>query len=61
MERGFIETTKSSMLTLSQGQIFDSSKLKVFADNNFKFDNYGRKFSKSLENTVTKGEIARYE
>ena len=37
--------------------ILDSSKLKEFADNNFKFDKNGRK----LENTVGKGEIARYE
>ena len=30
-------------------------------DDNFKFDENGRKFSKRLENTVGKGEIARYE
>ena len=42
-------------------QILDSSKLKQFADDNFKFDENGRKFSKWLENTVGKGEIARYE
>ena len=35
--------------------ITDSSKLKEFADNNFKFDENGRKFSKSVENTVGKG------
>ena len=34
---------------------------KVFADNNFKFDENGRKLSKRIENTVGKGEIARYE
>ena len=39
-------------------QILDSSKLKKFADDNFKFDETGRKFSKSLENIVGKGEIA---
>ena len=39
-------------------QILDSSKLKEFADNSFKFDENGRKFSKSFENTVGKGEIA---
>ena len=32
-----------------------------FADNNFKFDENGRKLSKQVENTVGKGEIARYE
>ena len=42
-------------------QIFDSFKLKEFADNNFKFHEYGRKFSKRVENTVGKGEIAHYE
>ena len=42
-------------------QILDSSKLKEFADDNFKFDENGRKFSKRVENTVGKGEIARYE
>ena len=42
-------------------QILDSSKLKVFADDNFKLDENGRKFAKWVENTVRKGEIARYE
>ena len=32
-----------------------------FADENFKFDANGRKFSKWVENTVGKGEIAHYE
>ena len=41
-------------------QILDSSKLKEFADNNFKFDKNGRKLSKRVENTVGKGEIARF-
>ena len=36
-------------------------KLKEFADDNFKFDKNGSKLSKRLENTVGKGEIARYE
>ena len=43
------------------GQILDSSKLKEFADNNFKYDENGREFSKWLENTVGKGDIACYE
>ena len=42
-------------------QILDSSKLKEFADDNFEFDENGKKFSKCAENTVGKGEIARYE
>ena len=39
----------------------DSSLLKDFADDNFKFDENGRKFSKKGENTVGKLEIARYK
>ena len=35
--------------------------MKDFADENFKFDENGRKVSKPVENTVGKGEIARYE
>ena len=41
--------------------ILDSSKLKELADNNFKFHENGRKFSKQVENSVRKGEIARYQ
>ena len=37
------------------------SKLKEFADDNSKFDENGKKLSKRVENTVGKGEIARYE
>ena len=42
-------------------QILDSSKLKEFAVNNFELNENGRKFSRWLENTVGKGEIACYE
>ena len=35
--------------------------MKEFADDSFKFDENGRKLSKRVENTVGKGEIARYE
>ena len=38
----------------------DFSKLKEIADDNFKFDENGRKLSKRVENTVG-GEIAHYE
>ena len=48
-------------LTLSQTTHLDTSILKELADDNFKFDENGRKFSKRAENTVGKGEIARYE
>ena len=40
--------------------ILDSSKLKEFADDNFKSDEKCRAFSKQVENIVGKGEIARY-
>ena len=42
-------------------QILHSFKLKEFADNNFELDENGRKFSKWVENTAGKGEIAHYE
>ena len=42
-------------------QILDSSKLKGLADNYFKLNENGRKFSKWIENIVGEGEIARYE
>ena len=48
-------------LLFPRQQILDSSKLKEFADDNLKFDENGRKFPKWVENTVRKGEIARYE
>ena len=41
--------------------ITDSSKLKEFIDINFNFDENGPKFLIQVENTVGKGEIARYE
>ena len=42
-------------------QILDSSKLKEIVDDNFKFDESGRMFSRRVENTVGKGEITCYE
>ena len=41
--------------------MLDRSKLKQSADDNFKFDENTRTLSKQVENTVGKGEIARYE
>ena len=35
--------------------------MKEFADDNFNFDENDGKFPKWIENTVGKGEIARYE
>ena len=40
-------------------QISDSSKLKVFANNSFELDENERKFTKQVEKTVGKDEIAR--
>ena len=42
-------------------QTLDSSKLEEFADDILQFDEKGRKFAKQVENTVGKGEIARYK
>ena len=35
--------------------------MKEFADDNFKFDENGRKFYKRVENTVRKEEFAHYQ
>ena len=35
--------------------------MKYFAEDNFNYDENGRKLSKRVENTVGKGEIARYK
>ena len=48
-------------LPFPKGQIFDSSKLKEFADDNFKFEEIGQKFSNRVKNNVGKLEIACYE
>ena len=49
-------------MLIPKRQILDSSKLKKgFAENNFNLDENGRKFSKHVENTMGKGEIARFE
>ena len=53
--------TSENIVQKVEQQILDSSKLKEFADDNFKLDDNGRKFSKQVENTVGKGEIACYE
>ena len=43
-------------------QCFNPFKLKEFADDNFIFDENGKKFTKTgRKNTVGKGEIARNE
>ena len=40
---------------------FETSEFKEFVDDNFIFDENGRKLTKRVENTVEKGEIVRYE
>ena len=47
--------------TFPKLQILDSSKLIEFEGNNFEIDENGGEFSKRVENTVGKGEIAHYE
>ena len=50
------------VLILSQTKISDSSKLKEFADDNFKFEEKWQKILQmGTKNTVGKGEIACYE
>ena len=48
-------------IPLPDDKILDRPKLKQSADDNFKFDENTRNSSKRVENTVGKGEMARYE
>ena len=41
---------------MTNSRLFQTERVR-----NFRFDEYGTKFSKQIENTVGKGEIARYE
>ena len=41
-------------------QIVDSSELNESADDNFKFNEYGRNFSTRVENALERGEIVQY-
>ena len=54
-------TLNLQSLTLSQTTIFRLFQTEEFAGDNFKLNENGRKFSRWIENTVGKGEIARYE
>ena len=51
----------NAISSFTKRQILDSSKLKEFAVDNFKFYENGRKFSERLINTVGKGQIAHYK
>ena len=46
---------------LPDDKTLDRPNLKQSADDNFRFDENSRQFSKRVENTVCKAEIARYE
>ena len=46
---------------VSQTTNFRHIKTERVADDNFEFDEYGRKFSKRVENNAGKGEINRNE
>ena len=54
-------STTQFMTQASKRQILYYSKLNETADDDFKFDENGRKFYKQVENIVGKGEIARNE
>ena len=54
------DLTTKRVLTHYQTTNFRVFQTKEFADDNFKFDENGRKLSKWVENTVGKGEIACY-
>ena len=49
------------VLTLSQTRNFRLSNFKKIAEDNFTFDENGRKFSNQVSNIMGKGEIAHYE
>ena len=59
--KGSISNVNLWCLTHPNRQLLDSSKLRRFANDNFKSDENGRKFFRRVENTAGKGEIARYE
>ena len=56
-----VKSWHSVVKPITRQQILDSSKLKEFADDNFRFDENERKLSKRVENTVGKGEISCFE
>ena len=63
LDKSFVRSCRKE-LTLSQTTIFRLFQTEMvcnFADNNFKFDRNGGQFSKRVENTGGKREIARYE
>ena len=61
LTRKLSRRNKGRLNPFPNDKFLDSSKLDEFADDNFELDENGREFSKRVENTVGKGEIARYE
>ena len=55
------DDTRSCTKPFPKQQILDFTKLKKFADDHFKCYENGRKFSRLVEYTEEKREIARYE
>ena len=56
-----IKSENKSVNPFPDDKILDWFKLKQSADDNFEFNVNSKNFSKLVENTVGKGEIARYE
>ena len=50
----------AKLLLFPKWQILDSSKLKEFPDDNFKFDANGINFAKQVENTTEKRSCSRH-
>ena len=55
--RGQFKSRTYSRLTIPKRQILDSSELKEFADDNFRFNESGGMFSKRVENTAGKEKL----
>ena len=57
--KGFYTLPYNKVYPIPKQQVLDSSKFKAFADDHFKFDENGGKFSR-IQNAVGKEEIAHY-
>ena len=57
IQKGCTTPGMSGTCAFPKLQILDSSKLKEFANNNFKFDENGKNLSERVENIAGKGEI----
>ena len=52
---------QSKLINAFPNDEFELFEIERVSRRQFQFDEYSRKFSQSVENTVEKGEIARYE